>query len=129
MQPLEQDVSEGVPGPPEILPREGWTLPGARNGLPEPLPGGALNLLGQSEQPHWGLRLVRHETAKAGQAHNRRFCLEVPIATIFDFRNCAISLLARPQHFCSDHLRPSMWQERLTTSQWRPTMRLRRSVG
>jgi hypothetical protein len=42
-----------------------------------------------------------HETAKAGQARNRCFCLEVPIATYIDFHNSAISLLARPQQ-CAD---------------------------
>jgi hypothetical protein len=44
-----------------------------------------------------GLRLIRHDTAKGGQARNRRFCLEVPIATIINFQNSAISMLARPQ--------------------------------
>jgi hypothetical protein len=38
--------------------------------------------------------LIRHETAKAGQARNR---LEVPIANNIDFHNSAVNLLVRPQ--------------------------------
>jgi hypothetical protein len=41
--------------------------------------------------------LIRQETAKAGQALNRRFSLEVPIAATIDFQNSAISLPARPR--------------------------------
>jgi hypothetical protein len=44
-----------------------------------------------------GSEVDQQETAKAGQALNRRFSLEVPIATIVDFHNSAVSLPARPQ--------------------------------
>jgi hypothetical protein len=39
----------------------------------------------------------RHETVRLAQAWDRRLCLEVPIATIFDFHNSARTLQARLQ--------------------------------
>jgi hypothetical protein len=43
-------------------------------------------------------------TAKAGQARNRIFRLEVPIDTIIDFHNSAISLLTRPKQLAEGAL-------------------------